>query len=139
MQDSLHNSAGETFWGLSLRSEGHCSTNTANGEGLDLILAFQEWFLSDFSRSTGSLSDRVDLLRPWAEDIRLIIGPILRAPEAARQLRAILNGALDHIEACSTQVERFADALILLHPVDDILVALSLADSGLLFAEQPET
>jgi hypothetical protein len=49
-------------------------------------------------------------------------------PETARRTKKSLNGLLDTIErVCHGHQVRFADALAYLYPVEDLLIALSLA------------
>jgi len=113
---------------------------------ISFIMQFEQWLLTDFARADRSIQaynldpeELVDLLRPWVELASELIGPRLGQlhPHDARALRGLINHALHRLEHhCDRREQRFADVLSLLHPLDDLLVALSLAERGLFQNQQ---
>lgn len=108
-----------------------------------LCTNFQVWLLTDFARVARSVesygldpSELTERLCPWVQliaqsDFRTLL------PEDAAILRSLLNQALDRIERhCDRYGQRFADVLLDLSPLEDILVALMLAEVGLFYQPQ---
>ncbi len=106
------------------------------------LTQFQAWVLTNFARADRSYeaydltpNELADLLRPWVEHAEHILSSELRQlfPEHARILRGLFNHVLDRIERhCYRCGERFADILLNLSPLEDILIALDLAQHGLI-------
>src|SRR5690348_627928 len=89
-------------------------------------------------KSTGERLDAIDLVRllaPWVEEAYQIVSPVLRdlSIHQAAELSRLLNQAMDIIEEIySRGNERFAHAVLLLSPIEDLLIALSMIECGLL-------
>lgn len=111
------------------------------------IAEFQAWVLTDFARADRSVEAYdldcdalTSLLRLRVDLACQVIAPRLRElePEDARVLRGLFNHTLDRIEQhCNRCEQRFADALLDLSPLDDVLIALALAEDGLLATSNP--
>ncbi len=109
------------------------------------LAEFQTWVLNDFARADRSIEaydlapdELADLLRPWIELAAHVLGKELRQlhAEDARVLRGLLNHALDRIERhCDRRGQRFADVLLDLYPLEDILIALAFVEHGLTGAD----
>lgn len=104
------------------------------------LAEFQTWILTDFARADRSIeaydlpSDELaDLLRPWVEMATHALDKELHLlhPEDAHVLRGLFNHALDRIERhCDRYGQRFADALLDLSAVEDLMVAFQLCENG---------
>lgn len=107
---------------------------------------FGGWLLTDFARADRSVEayaldpdELVHLLQPWVETMCRAITPWLRQihPANAAALRTFLNHALDRVEHhCDRAEVRFAEVLLDLSPIEDLLTALSLAELGLFYQLQ---
>jgi hypothetical protein len=94
-----------------------------------------DWPVTQICCPNGNVepTELASLLRPWMRDAHRVIGSVLLVPEQAGELRSLFNRALDHLErACTERAQPFADFLILLSPIEDVLTALSMAERGLL-------